>query len=437
MLMSDQKMSPRIVNYGVDTLILNVHYVDEQGRSFKCEPDDVLVGQLNEWKLLAQGVHDDYPTAWEFNRRVLHMCPNGTGRGQWPWMLKTRDITLYISTGHWNSIASVRLSSEYLWSCGDVLAAVRPLHTFLRGIFCNDLFLQVSLVDPCVDVVGWSDVEKLDRERDFVSHARKGRSRAAREEDESEWADSFGDGLTVTGYDFGRSAKRVGHLSCRIYNKSRELAKSGKDWFRDLWRARGYSEADGDVWRVEFSFKRGALHELLQEGVFHGIEDVYELPAMLPVLWAYAAGHVAGDADGLPDGWLRCVITTNDTNRRRWPVHPAWKVVQGAFLNGTSAVPGQFGEIVRRRWREGSIEKGVAEVMGFLSSLAAWAGDDLADEGVDLSLVLHWLMEQGTAYLKRTKRDFAEEVKRKRIKFGEEALSTRLLVSDVQEMAGD
>jgi hypothetical protein len=56
--------------------------------------------------------------------------------------------------------------------------------------------------------------------------------------------------------------------------------------------------------------------------------------------------------------------------------------------------------------------------MGYLTSLAAWAGGELAEDGVDLSVVLHWLALQGDAYLERVKRDFSAEVQRKRLKFG-------------------
>ena len=41
--------------------------------------------------------------------------------------------------------------------------------------------------------------------------------------------------------------------------------------------------------------------------------------------------------------------------------------------------------------------------MGYLTSLAAWAGGELAEDGVDLSMVLHWLALQGDAYLERVK----------------------------------
>ncbi len=226
-------------------------------------------------------------------------------------------------------------------------------------------------------------------------------------------------------FDFARSGKRVGSLSCRVYAKTRELNKSGKDWFYDLYRSRGWSEEDGPVWRVEFSFKREALHELLQEvdGVeqFHGIEDARVLPDCLPLLWAYAAGQVEGGPDGAPDGWLRCVVPqSTDKKRSRWPAHPAWKVVQGAFLEDIE-MPSQFGKIVRKRWEDHNIEKGIESMIGYGSSLAAWASrelPELADPDIDFSVFLHWFAEKGMDYLKRLDRDFGAEVQRKRLKFG-------------------
>jgi hypothetical protein len=89
----------KIVNAGVDTLVLNAFYTDECGRPCRCELDTSLRMQLEEWKRAAQEAHEEYPTTLVFQEALLHMCPNGTGQGQWPWMLKTHDITLYISGG--------------------------------------------------------------------------------------------------------------------------------------------------------------------------------------------------------------------------------------------------------------------------------------------------------------------------------------------------
>jgi hypothetical protein len=65
-----------------------------------------------------------------------------------------------------------------------------------------------------------------------------------------------------------------------------------------------------------------------------------------------------------------------------------------------------------------SIEKGIEVVIGYLTSIAAWAGGELAEDGVDLSVVLHWLAIKGQEYLERVDRDFGAEIIRKRVKFG-------------------
>ena len=415
----------KVVNAGVDTLVLNAFYTDERGRPCKRELDPSLWQQLDAWKRAAQETHEECPTTLLFEDALLQMCPNGAGQGQWPWMLKTKDLTLYVSGGHWNGIASVRFSSQYLWSCQGILDAMVSAQVFLDELFKEELFLQVSSIDLCVDVAGWEDVERLDRASNFVSRSRK---RGLHEE--SDWAGEvksrdYAMGLRRTGYDFARDNKASSALSCRIYDKSREIEKSGKEWFIDLWRAHGCSEDDGGVWRVEFSFKREALHELQQETtsrevVFWGVEDAYELPDRLPVLWAYAAGQVDGGPDGLPDGWLRCVVSSEDKNRSRWPTHPVWQLIQAAFLEPLE-VPPQFGRIVRKRWEDHNINKGIEAVMGYLTSLAAWAGGELAEDGVDLSVVLHWLIGKGGDYLERVGRDFSAEVQRKRVKFGLQA----------------
>jgi hypothetical protein len=415
-----------IVARGVDTLVLNAFYLDEIGKKNKRELGGKLRELLEAWKKEAVGMHTEIATGLTFEDKVLHMQPNGAGRGQWPWMLKTPDMTLYISGGHWNGIASIRLSSQYLWSSPGLPVVLKAVQSFVDDLFEQEMYLQLSQVDVCVDVAGWSDIEQLDRWRHFVTRSIKGGGYDEPDMLYGAASREYTMGLKRTGFDFARSGKRVGSLSCRMYDKTRELKKSGKDWFYDLYRSRGWDEYDdGPVWRVEFSFKREALHELLQEvdGVeqFHGIEDAHELPDRLPLLWAYATGQVEGGSDGAPDGWLRCVVPhPSDKKRSRWPTHPVWKVVQGAFLEDIE-MPPQFGKIVRKRWEDHNIEKGVEAMIGYASSLAAWAArefPEFADPDMDFSVFLHWFAEKGTDYLKRLERDFGIEVQRKRVRFG-------------------
>jgi hypothetical protein len=97
-----------------------------------------------------------------------------------------------------------------------------------------------------------------------------------------------------------------------------------------------------------------------------------------------------------------------------------WRVIQTAFT-GSPETPPQFGKIVRKRWEEHNIEKGIEAVIGYLTSLAAWVGGELSEDGIDLSVVLHWLAMKGDDYLERVQRDFSAEVQRKRVKFGLQA----------------
>jgi hypothetical protein len=103
------------------------------------------------------------------------------------------------------------------------------------------------------------------------------------------------------------------------------------------------------------------------------------------------------------------VTPTQDINRARWPVHPAWEVIQGAFLQEDDGL----GPIVRARKREKNIERVLASVIGYLSTLAAWVGGDPAAPEVDISLVLRWLYRAGLVYLEEKERDFSKLVQQK------------------------
>ena len=426
-----------IVNAGVDTLVLNA-FLTEDGKPVKRDLDETIAFKLDRWKKQAQEDSEPFPTEWEFNGFTLLMSPNGAAHGQFPYMLKTHHITLYISTGKFNGIASVRFNSEYLWSCPSLLDAIIRVNSFLYEKFNDQMHLQPSSIDLCVDVAGWhEEIKTLDRRRNFVSRSRKRSdyhepdNAAALPQHEASLTD-HSSGLEETGFDFSKR----GVMSCTIYDKSREMKKSGKEWFADLWSAPGrdWSVDDGPVWRVEFKFKRQTLHELKQGDAFHGVESAYDLPDRLPVLWAYAAGHVEGGEDGLPDGWLRCVLPSSDSNRARWPTHPVWKIIQTAYAHSLE-VPEHFGKIIRQRREERNIEKALAAILGYSSSLAAWSGGDLANDNNDLSIFLHYLADKGGKHLLQKGTDFGKEVQRKRVKFhiSEQSSTTPRLNADIQE----
>lgn len=412
--------SVKVLTHGVDTLFVNAHFTDGNGHPVKTDLPDTLAVQLERWKREAQEAGEAIPCSCVFNDKQLKMYPNGAGRGHWQWLLRSDDLALCISRGKWNGgIAQVRLASEYLWKSPLLMDAVLEVHSFLYELFEREIILQPSEVHLCADVIGWDDIAELDFRRLFVSRSRvRGDFNQG---GESGWQE----GTNVNDFSFGLKRTGIafspdGSLSAVIYHKSREAKRSGKLWFHDLWRCNGW-DGESQVWRVECRFKREALHELKQEGVFHGIEDVCDLPERLPVLWAYAVGQVGGSpADGLPDGWLRYVVPVEDDNRSRWPTHPTWQAIQGAFIC-EHTYPSDFGKIIRKRKEERNIRKGIEAVMGYGTSLSAWAGGDLANADADLSMFLHWLAAKGEEYFEEQEREFAKEVQRKRVKLGLQA----------------
>jgi hypothetical protein len=93
----------------------------------------------------------------------------------------------------------------------------------------------------------------------------------------------------ITGLPFGA---RNANVSALLYDKTHEIKYKSKEksWFYDKWlRVKGEDgqpvwDGESPVWRIEVRFKRPALREMMQEGVFHGINDAWELERRLPGL---------------------------------------------------------------------------------------------------------------------------------------------------------
>ncbi len=389
----------QIVGRGVDTLVLNVAYADQQFHPVKQELDTDLQEELNNLQGQARLAETPVVSRWAFKGFPLFIKEKGS-RGQWRWILSCPLLTVAISRGRLSPlIAQVRLSSEYLWSCESVCDAIVETELLLFDLFGDYLWIQVSEVDLCADSVGW-DVASTNWQDAFVSRAVGQDVRPADLPDDGpdvarlRWKQ-------IATLDFG---KHRSPISCCIYHKSAEIRQKSptKVWFHDLWKRNGW-DGCAEVWRVEFRLTREFLHSV-------HIEHVQDLPERLPSLWEYCAGRPGGAADGLPDGWLRYVVPSpTDTTRSRWRVHPAWEVIQRAFSSEDEGL----GPLVRERIRERNIRRGLASVLGYLSTLSAWVGGDLAAQETDISQVLHWLHEAGQDYLDEREIDFAEQVKRK------------------------
>jgi hypothetical protein len=210
-----------IVGVNIDTWLNNVVLVDF--------PAD-LAAALDTFKQAAQEMEDDLPTHWTFAGETLFIKPHGS-EWQWRWVLHCPSLHLDVGTGKHNHIAGkARLASAFLWEHGPDVA-LSQLYAFLVGFYgTEDLRLQVSEIHLCADVAGWA--LSLDDAPAFLT---RGHKRSSHVEDPESHDDGpmtapgfemHMEGRRCTAYEFSKGAAH----SCCIYDKTKEVAKSRKDW---------------------------------------------------------------------------------------------------------------------------------------------------------------------------------------------------------------
>lgn len=64
---------PHAVLHGVDILVINVSYTDEQGRPTRAQLDERFLPLLNEWQVRARTEEKLVPTCWTF-RGYRSLC---------------------------------------------------------------------------------------------------------------------------------------------------------------------------------------------------------------------------------------------------------------------------------------------------------------------------------------------------------------------------
>ncbi|GAA0203672.1 hypothetical protein GCM10008944_21820 [Cytobacillus oceanisediminis] len=189
---------------------------------------------------------------------------------------------------------------------------------------------KVSRIDLCADLQG---LELTAESRwDFVC---KGKRRKTYED---------GDDLETLYFGSGKP------ILARVYDKTKESASRGTDWWKDVWGT-AYRR-DEPVWRVEFQVMRAYLKDV-------GLSSPESVLEAADRLWSK-----------LSSTWLTLRVPSEDTNRSRWPIAPAWEVVQSATFQTSAAGP----ELVRAGQQRGDLRKLTPQVVGYLSGLAALTG---------------------------------------------------------------
>jgi hypothetical protein len=228
---------------------------------------------LDLLKEASQDTEEDIVTDFTFAGERLFIKPHGAGK-QWRWILHSPSLHLDVGLGrHTQIVAKARLSAGYLWATeiGDALTHVYRSLTTMLG---SEPFLQVSEAHLCADVAGWELAVG-----DATAFVTRGLRRGLRLEEEDE---------TPSGLQINLNGRRCGTLdfskgpahSCCIYDKTKEITVSRKDWMHEVWLNNGW-DGESRVTRVEFRYKRECLREM-------GVEEACTFLDQFPSLWAYS-----------------------------------------------------------------------------------------------------------------------------------------------------
>jgi hypothetical protein len=266
----------------------------------------------------------------------------GRGRGRFAFVLE--DGWFHIQLSNASALvlplAHVQVRSEYLTAVG-MEAAIDELDRLLPEFGHVSGPAKLSRIDLFVDFVTDLDLTGLPGGH-WVKRCRK--------------RDIHEDRDYVTGITFGAGNE----VSARLYDKTVELKKSGKDYLKPLWRAQGWEEGQ-TVWRMEFQVRR----EGLPEGLKIPASDTVPL---LGSLWVY-----------LTTEWLRlCVPSDSDETRTRWPVHPFWEGLAQVWDVAPEAAPLVRAEKNRAPSNEAIFKSG----LWGLSSFMGREGIHSLDEGL-------------------------------------------------------
>ena len=123
--------------------------------------------------------------------------------------------------------------------------------------------------------------------------------------------------------------------------------------------------------RHEARLRRGAFRDLRVPGCTH---DALDNPWTFLEHQADVFALVVGQANpqpGMPDSaWIRRVLPTDDSNRSRWPTHPAWRIVQAATFTPS---PDAVRQLMKVEQQSSDIDRRVRVIYGALVSAVALA----------------------------------------------------------------
>jgi hypothetical protein len=202
----------------------------------------------------------------------------------------------------------VEFSSLLLWRLGGGgWPAVDAVLAWAREVFPGGCEVRVAMFHQCADVQGW--VPAL---ADLGGIVKRADSLDVWDADGQKYEEEGLRYRLAKGERLGTvAAGRSNRVRMSIYDKTVELKKSGKEWFRDVWAQNPSYNPDLPVWRVEPQYGREFLHK-------YRVETLADLRAHQDALFRYALAWFS---------W-RERQATDLAHPQRWPLIPAWVALE-------------------------------------------------------------------------------------------------------------
>ncbi|MCK4587674.1 MAG: replication initiation factor, partial [Gammaproteobacteria bacterium] len=329
---SIESSNTRILRVGVDSLYLSYPGLISQETHIRLQ----TLKQQAQSDLLASQMLAQY----ENNGHIFEV----RDRGRHPFLYILSDQWFRIEVAGPNAtrvpLAHIKIASELLTLKGHV-ATENELTPIIESLGLPDGPTTVGRVDLCVDFTTDADFSQV-QDKDWVSRACT--------------INRYTDKRRFSGFSVGLG----GAISARLYDKTLEIEKSKKDFFKPLWIRSGW-DGVSPVWRLEFQFRREVLRQL-------NIKTFDELNDALGGLWEYATHK-----------WLRLCCPNDDQTQSRWPLHPVWPALQQADWFVRNPVCRQDIDKTRSPSPETLFINGLSSLTSFM----AIHGVDDISEGVD------------------------------------------------------
>lgn len=311
-------MSIVVLRQGIDTLEASIG-----GRL-----DEHSASVLERWKARAQ----ELETPQHAPLGGLDFAVQPQGAKPYAYKLAGDEASIKLGRSKKAPAASIRLSALGL-ALYDPAVLYERICTLAVGFLDCEGERKLSRIDVCADFQGF-DLADLGGAR-FVCRA--------------DYRPIYPNAEHPETYMFGKSP-----LVVRVYNKTRELAVSGKTWMHALWQQHPDYDPSIEVWRFEVQISRETLRELDFDTPRLGIARAADLLKF-----------------GL--GWASLRVPKGRSSDR-WPLHPAWEELARATGSHTT--------LTREGLKAGlaPLSRIVPSVGGYAISAAAGLGLDAFDD---------------------------------------------------------